>query len=339
MKLYILIMILSVSILSVTFADTPTTCPNSHAPIGIMGDHGHESGEVMFSYRFMAMDMLGLQSGMEWLETADVLKDFMMAPTNMDMKMRMFGAMFAPHDRITLMTMGSYQQRSMEMMGAHKHATGHHDHPVGTHVMSSDGISDIKLDALLSLWSGEHLTILGNVGVSFPTGSIAQEADDGSILPYPMQLGSGSYEARPGIAFFGAHGNWSFGSQLRGTFPLHTNVSEYRHGNVVNATAWGTRGISNWISFSGRLLFSHKGNITGSHPDLNPNMSPSHRSDFRGANRLDVAFSSDLIMPTGALAGHRLAVEFIVPLYQHLTGTQLKQTWRIILGWQYAFQL
>ena len=35
----------------------------------------------MLSYRFMAMDMQGLQSGTTAVETAEVLKDFMMAPT------------------------------------------------------------------------------------------------------------------------------------------------------------------------------------------------------------------------------------------------------------------
>ena len=68
-----------------------------------MGDHGHKTGEVMFSYRFMAMDMQGLQSGTSTVETVEVLKDFMMAPTAMQMQMHGFGVMFAPHDKLTFM--------------------------------------------------------------------------------------------------------------------------------------------------------------------------------------------------------------------------------------------
>ena len=45
-----------------------------------MGDHGHKTGEAMLSYRFMAMDMQGLQSGTTTVEMADVFKDFMMVP-------------------------------------------------------------------------------------------------------------------------------------------------------------------------------------------------------------------------------------------------------------------
>ncbi len=273
----------------VVLADTSEEHQDCPAPISVIGNHVHTSGEMMLAYRFMAM--------------------------------------------------ASYQRRHMEMEGAHLHTTGHHDHPVGMHEMSSAGIGDVKLDSLLTLWKRPNVTFLGNVGVSFPTGSITQQAEDGSILPYPMQLGSGSFEARPGITFFGTHDNWSYGGQLRGAFPLNTNASEYRHGNTLTATTWGARRVNNWISLSARLLFSHKGSVTGNHPDLDLNRSPSHRPDFQGFNRFDVAISSNLIVPTGTLAGQRLAIEFMLPVYQNLTGTQLKNTWKLVLGWKYAFQL
>ena len=109
-----------------TSADTPKSRSDSHAPIGVMGDHGHKTGEVMLSYRFMAMDMQGLQSGTTTVETAEVLKDFMMAPTTMQMQMHSFGTMFAPHDNLTLMAMANYQFLRMEMEGTHLHKEGHH---------------------------------------------------------------------------------------------------------------------------------------------------------------------------------------------------------------------
>ncbi|RKU06165.1 hypothetical protein C6503_26460 [Candidatus Poribacteria bacterium] len=337
--IFLTVLLLSL-ILNAAYADAPSSRPDSHAPIGVMGDHAHKTREWMLSYRFMAMDMRVLQSGTTALETADVRKGFMTVPTQMDMKMHSFGAMFAPYNRITLMVMANYQQRNMEMEGSHNHATGHHAHPVGTHEMTSSGIGDVKLESLLILWKTDHLNFIGNIGMSLPTGSIEQTGLDGNILPYPMQLGSGSFEGRPGITLFGYHGNWSYGSQLRGTFPLHTNSSEYQHGHSVNATAWGARKLSDWVSFGGRLLLSHSGHITGSHPNLNTNMSPSHRPDFCGGTRLDIAVSSNLMMPAGnPLVGQRIAVEYTLPIYQNLTGTQLKNRWRLTFGWQYAFRL
>ena len=68
-------------------------------------------------------------------------------------------------------------------------------------------------------------------------------------------------------------------------------------------------------------------------------MSPSHRPDFQGFNRLDFAISSNVIVPIGALIGQLLAIEFTLPIYQNLTRTQLKNSWKLALGWQYAFRL
>ena len=322
-----------------TSAAPPTSHSHLHAPIGLMGSHGHKSSEMMFSYRFMAMDMRGLQSGTTAIETSTVLRDFMMVPTRMVMQMHMLGGMFAPHEKITLMVMTSYQQRQMEMEGAHQHGHGSHAHPVGLHEMSSTGIGDAKLEGLLTFRKGHHLTLLGNAGVSFPTGSITQTATDGTLLPYPMQIGSGSFEVHPGVTLLGFHGNYSYGSQLRGAFPLYSNANTYRHGNKLLGTVWGALRISDWISIGGRFVFSHERAIIGIYPDFAPGRSPSHRPNFRGGTTVALAFSSDLMVPQGSLTGQRIAVEWIQPVYQKLRGIQLKETSRLILGWQYGFDL
>lgn len=125
---------------SLFFTDTVRARPDSPALIGVMGGHGHKTGEVRVSYRFMAMGIWGLQSGTEAVDTVAVLKDFRVAPTAMNMKMHMFGAMFAPPDTITLMAMTGYQERHMEMEGSSQHAIGHPVHSMGGHEVSSAGI-------------------------------------------------------------------------------------------------------------------------------------------------------------------------------------------------------
>ena len=52
------------SISIVARADTGAeTHASTHAPIAVMGDHVHEKGEVMISYRYMNMDMQGSRLG------------------------------------------------------------------------------------------------------------------------------------------------------------------------------------------------------------------------------------------------------------------------------------
>lgn len=39
----------------------------------------------------------------------------------------------------------------------------------------------------------------------------------------------------------------------------------------------------------------------------------------------------------GALRGHRLGAELLLPVYRHLDGPQLETDWTLRIGWQRAF--
>lgn len=46
-----------------------------HAPIGVMGDHAHDKGEWMLSYRFMHMDMQGNRTGTGNIDADTIVTD------------------------------------------------------------------------------------------------------------------------------------------------------------------------------------------------------------------------------------------------------------------------
>ena len=78
--------------------------PDSHAPIGVMGDHMHEAGHWMLSYRYMRMRMKGNRDGNHDLSIDEVFAlpvNYAAVPTDMDMEMHMFGVMYAPTDWLT----------------------------------------------------------------------------------------------------------------------------------------------------------------------------------------------------------------------------------------------
>ena len=106
--------------------------PDGHAPLGVMGDHTHEKGEVMFSYRFMPMRMEGNLVGADRVDTVDVLRAFPVTPLRMPMSMHMFSAMVAPADRLTLMGMVPILDGSMD----HLTRTGSVAPPVLTRIPS-----------------------------------------------------------------------------------------------------------------------------------------------------------------------------------------------------------
>ncbi len=305
--------------------------PDGHAPLGVMGEHMHHAGGWMLSYRYMRMAMAGNRSGTDGVSTANVLNNFMVAPTSMTMEMHMFGAMYAPRDFLTLMVMIPYldvQMNHLTRMGA-RFST------------SSTGLGDIKLTGLFRLyeWGRHHLHF--NAGFSFPSGSISERGNTpaaaNAILPYPMQLGSGTFDLWPGVTYLGQTDNWSWGGQGIGAIRLGTNRRDYKLGNRLHLTAWGARRWTSWLSSSLRLAGQIWGDITGADSALNPAMVPTADPDRRGGERIDLWVGFNFSLPFRFLKGHRVAIEGGLPLYQNLDGPQLETDWQLVVGWQWAF--
>ncbi len=319
--------------------------PDGHAPIGVMGDHAHGRGEYMLSYRFMNMQMEGLRSGTEPVSIAEAHKTFMMAPLSMTMMMHMVGVMYAPSDVVTLMAMGNWVDLAMHNDHAHHghdHEHGHEEHDGS---VASTGPGDASLSALIGLKRTGSTRLHLNAGVSFPVGSIARVGvtpmSEGreTQLPYPMQLGSGTWDVLPGITLFGMSERASWGGQVSGVLRANTNSRGYRKGHAGAATAWFAVRPSDYLSVSARVAGRMWGNYNGSDDAYaNPMMTPAVREDLRGGTRIDAPLGVNLYFPRGALQGHRLAVEWSIPVYQDLDGPQLETSWQLTVGWQKSFE-
>lgn len=315
--------------------------PDGHAPLGVMGEHTHGAGEFMLSYRWGYMEMSGNRDNQESLSPAEVIgRGFMVSPERMTMSMHMLGAMWAPTDDLTLMAMLPYKRLSMD----------HTSMPGIDFTAVSEGVSDISLTGLINLFRKDRHRVHLNAGMSFPTGSIHQTdrlplpmpAGTRRRLPYPMQLGSGTYDLLPGVTYLGQTDDWSWGLQTVETFRLGTNDEGYSLGDRFMATAWVARKWTDFVSTSVRAEGLAWGNIDGADSHLNPAMTPTADPGRRGGERIDILLGVNFYVPSGAttsswLAGQRLALEFGFPVYQRLEGPQLETDWRVLLGWQWAF--
>jgi len=308
-----------------------TPSPDAHAPIGVMGDHNHKQGEWMTSYRYSSMQMKGNRNGDRDVSTADVLNNFMVAPTKMTMEMHMFGLMYGVSDELTLMGMLPYTSISMD----------HVNRMVVNFTTETRGVGDAKLSGIYTLSENGDRKILLNAGISLPTGSIDERDDTpagaNQILPYGMQLGSGTYDLLPGITYTDKQGDWSWGSQASAVLRLGDNDNNYTLGNQYGLSAWGGHKLSNSASVSLRLDGKAWGDIDGTDSRLNPMMVPTARTDLRGGERIDLLVGFNYIQPDGALEGNRLAIEAGMPIYQNLDGPQLETDYRLMVGWQLAF--
>ena len=275
----------------------------------------------MFSYRYMHMSMKDNKDGSSGISDDEIVTTIpnrfgtpptlRVVPTEMTMDMHMLGMMYAPTDRITLMAMVNYQKKDMThityagMMGTTQ---------LGKFKTSTNGFGDSVISALYGLSDAHaahrwHATL----GVSLPTGSIDE---DGRILtpmntqptvrlPYPMQLGSGTYDLLPAITYASDAGAWGWGSQLSATLRLSDNDEGYTLGNRFQGQGWISYLLSPSLSISGSLGYFDWGNIDGIDPEIALPVQTADPS-MQGGQRAQFGLGMNYLLPA---EGHRLALD------------------------------
>ena len=325
-----------------------------HAPLGVMGDHLHETGEVMLSYRFMHMGMAGNRIGDSEVSpetiTTTVPNRFFgrpmqpptlrVVPTKMTMQMHMFGVMYAPTDWVTLMAMLNYTEKEMEhitFMG------GAGTTRLGSFTTESSGLGDTRLAALIRLFESGNHKAHANLGVSLPTGSTNETdsiltpmgARPNPRLPYAMQLGSGTLDFLPGVTYTGNLNSIGWGAQYAGTIRTEKD-NGYQWGDKQSITGWASYAPRHWLSFSTRLEFNTMGKIDGSDSRIVAPVQTADPNNY-GGERIDLKLGLNLAGQSDWTIGHRIAIEGGIPVLQDLNGPQMETDYMISVGWQYAF--
>ena len=264
-------------------------------------------------------------------------------PTDMPMQMHMLGGMYGLTDRITLMAMGMYVSKEMD------HIT--FQGPMGTtrlgeFTTETAGIGDTTVGVLIGLDDGSYAHRQVNLGlaVSLPTGSV-EETDQiltpmgttlSPRLPYPMQLGSGSFDLKPSLTARSRTGKWSYGGQASAIIRLDENDEGYTLGDVAEATGWLAYEPQPWVSVSGRLKARTVGQIDGDDPMIRAPVQTADPANH-GGETLEALIGINLAGQTGWQRGHRIAVEIGAPLMRDLNGPQMETDLTFTLGWQKAF--
>ncbi|AXT54721.1 transporter [Aquimarina sp. AD1] len=309
--------------------------PDGHAPISVMGDHTHGKGEFMFSYRYMYMNMEDLNRGSENVGFSNALRPndvYMVTPTSMPMNMHMLGMMYAPSDKITLIAMVNYLSQEMDHLTAMN----------GVFTTESSGFGDTKIAALYKFFNKNKQQLHGQIGISIPTGSIDEKdvtpasTPNEVILPYPMQIGSGTWDTEITLTYLKQWNILSFGTQARTTLRVDENDNEYRLGNKYSLNNWVAITATNWLSFSGRFEFGAIDKINGTNPDLNPMMVITADTANSGMTYANAGLGFNLYAFKGSLKNLRLGFEAAIPLFQNMNGVQLRNKETITLGFQYA---
>lgn len=332
------------------YAD-PNSSPDSHAPIGVMGDHTHDKGEWMVSYRFMDMQMEDNLLEDDSISPIQIVTTIpnrfndlpMMPPTlrvvpvEMQTRMHMLGVMYAPTDKITLMAMLNYVEKEMD------HITfqgGMGTNVLGQFTTDPSGLGDAKLGLLYRLMQGPVHKLHANFSVSLPLGDIEQTDQiltpmgmtPSPRLPYPMQLSSGTWDVEPGITYTGHSGVLGWGAQFKYLYRISDNKNGYTLGNKTSLTSWASYTFSPHISAALRLSYYNQQQIEGIDTLI---IAPVQTADpdNSGGNAVNLGVGLNYITDQG----HRFALEYENTIDQRVNGVQMEMKNMLTFGYQYAF--
>jgi len=303
--------------------------------LNVIGGHTHPAGQIMFGYEFMFMDMGGHLSGTHDVSESEILKQFPSASTGMTVEEHMVEVMYAPTDNLTLMAMLPIRHIEMDMVL----------NDGFRFTERSEGIGDLQVMALYtvlgSVSKGNRLIL--NAGMSFPTGSIDEKNTIAGLDPptfkleYPMQLGSGTYDLRPGLTYLGESKKWAWGSQFLTTLRFGRNGNGYRLGKEYGLMGWIGYAVTDWFAPSLRVNGRIWGNVHGTDPEVDPMFDAEGDPHRQGGRRVDLLLGTNFYVPRGILKGTRVNVEAGLPIYESLNGPQLSTRWLFSAGVTYAF--
>lgn len=309
---------------------------DKHAPAALMGDHVHGPGEWMVEYKYMNMYMEDNRVGSRTVSDADALTigaglgtNTGATPTQMTHEMHMVHIMRGMTEDITLYTMLMLPSLTMDHI---RRADGSE---FTTH---NSGFGDTTFGALLRLYSDVDDDLILNLAGSVPTGDIFRTTRIPSggaadqALPYPMRLGSGTFNARPGLTWKHYFEFGSFGTQFQTDIPVGRNYRNYSVSDEFRLNAWYSHLLTDDLSMSFRLENLWRTNFDGEDTATPNGMISTNVEDFRGG------YSLNLGLGVAALVkGHLLNTEFIPTLYQDLDGIQLETDWSFVVSWSKGF--
>lgn len=334
-----------------SYADTKSNSRAiDHAPIGVMGDHYHKKGEAMFSVRHSYMKMSGNRYNGDNVSTQDILAmpnplgnmpaNLSVVPVEMTMKMTMVGGMYAPTNKITLMAMGMFMSKDMDL---NTYQPMMNRDLLGTFSTSSSDISDISLGALIKLqesdtsrWHGQ-LAVQKSVGSNDIKGVVLtpMNMQMSMTLPYGMQPSDRATKLVVGITnVTKLTERWLWGNQLRKKFTISDD--DWGFGNHTELNSWVQYELNQAVALSSRLQITHQGKISGKNPMIMAPVQTANPENYGGS---EVIFGLGVNIVMKILPGEadRFGLEVTKPLAQDKNGLQMSSDYKISFGYQKSF--
>ncbi len=330
-------------------------------PMNIPGGGVPETKEFRFKISPMYMSMDGLLQGTDSVSADSLLGmpvmmgkptgKYMAVPTSMDMAMLNFTTGYSFTDDLFGAVMLMAKDNSMDMQ-FNSMMQGKTKQDGFT--MESSGVADTMLMGKYRLYTDDPLIPTSQAslmfGLSLPTGSIDEKNSNhplmmrkNELLPYGMQLGSGTFDPTIGLLYQGSSSPWWWGVNTTYTARLYDNDRDYHLGDEFRLDLYGMYQFRHNLLAQVQLNGSSLGKIHGemdeassglsgrvikNDPD-SPYMTPLWDPDNYGGSKL---------LATVGLQWQPAPLHIIdfnvgVPIYQNLNGIQLEEKYRVMLTW------
>lgn len=306
------------------------------------------SGELPWSisYTYYSHRFSGYLDGSDRVSTEDVLfrpgeesrtgKNYPVVPTDIEQDLHSVAVTYEVNSQIALSTAVSYISQNTDHISI---VPGYDAFEI-----SSEGIGDITIaghyrlpKSIAGQWS------LG-LGMSIPTGSTDRKGDTprapgNQILPYTMQIGSGTYDI-PAYVSYRGHDYWfDWGIALSAKVRTGKNDRGYRLGNTVTATGWLTLQSIPYVQPSIGLSYRNVGGISGEDKSLTvpgtyPYPAPVVDPDSFGGETVSV--TAGVKIPIHA-TNHHISLEFSKPVLQSLNGPQTSTDYQFSISLNVQF--
>ena len=328
---------------------------------GKCGGNMPKTKEFRFKISPMYMRMDGLRDGTHSVNPDSLLGMpvmggqptglFMAVPTSMNMFMANFSAGYSFTDNFFagLMLMWKLNDMRMKFNPMMQTTTGETGYRMRSH-----GLGDTMLMAKYRLYADNPLIPTNQVslflGLSLPSGSINQRNGkhplpmrQGELLPYGMQLGSGTVDPTFGVLYQGSSTPFWWGSDFMYTPRLYDNGHGYHLGDKyrydlyvmyqprydlvlqlqINGKYWGK--IDGQMN---EFASGASGHVTPGDPS-SPAMSPLWNTANYGGHQLSL---------TAGLQWQPFSMQIFdfqvgVPFFQDLNGPQLEEDFRVMFTW------
>ena len=321
-----------------------------HAPIGVSADHYHKKGESMISVRHGYMNMSGNIFDGSSITNAEILMmpnplsnmpaNLSVIPKDMSMQMLMIGGMYAPSDSITLMAMGMFVSKDMNL---NTYQAMMNRNFLGGFNTSSKGISDLSLGVLYRIKEDENsrlhgeLTFQHSIGENEKKGTVLTPMNVNAemVLPYGMQIGDGSSKIIIGFTHLrDINQKFKWGNQVRRKFSVAKK--DWAFGNQTELNTWVQYEVSQMLSLSTRIKWTQQSEISGSNTNISAPVQTANTENYGGKDTY-IGFGINYLAHFLPGKKDRLALEFLTPINQNKNNLQMKSKSQVMLGYQKSF--